>query len=228
MKLSILVPVYNEEKYILDVIEAIKNVPIDLEKEIIIIDDKSSDSSLEILQKYAQDKSIKIIMHAKNLGKGAAIREGLKYVTGDIVLIQDADMEYSLEDYPKILKPIISGTAKVVYGSRFLGKIENMHWPNWLANKVLTLTANILYKLRLTDEATAYKVFDAKLLKSIPLKCERFEFCPEITAKIAKRGYKIQEVPISYIGRSIKNGKKIKIADGFEALWTLIKYRFKD
>ena len=137
-------------------------------------------------------------------------------------------MEYSVQDYPGILLPFLKNKAQVVYGSRFLGKITGMRWPNFLANKILALTANLLYGLHISDEATAYKAFKSEVIKNIPLKCERFEFCPEVTAKIAKRGIKIIEVPISYRGRGHREGKKIKLRDAFEAFWTLIKYRFKD
>lgn len=228
MKISIIIPVYNEEQNIEKVIEAVRHAPIDLKKEIIIVNDCSTDQTHDILaHRYRQIKDIKIISHPRNRGKGAAIRTGLKQATGEIILIQDADLEYSVKDYPKLLAPILEGKASVVYGSRFLGQIKNMRWPNWLANKILAQAANLLYNLRLTDEATAYKVFKTNIIKNIPLKCERFEFCPEVTAKLGKRGIKIQEVPIGYQGRS-KKDKKIGVKDGFEALWTLIKYRVID
>lgn len=229
MKLSIIIPAYNEEQNISKVIEAVKQAPIDLLKEIIVIDDFSKDKTASILkEKYSQDQEVKLIFRIKNYGKGAAIREGLKEVTGDIVLIQDADLEYSVNDYPALLEPILSGKAQVVYGSRFLGKIKGMHWPNWLANKILAVTVNLLFGLHLTDEATAYKVFRSDIIKTLHLKCERFEFCPEVTAKIGKKKIPIHEVPISYHGRDKDNGKKITWKDGFEAIWTLLKYRFKD
>lgn len=228
MKLSIIIPVFNEEKNIKTVISQVKNVPIRMKKEIIIIDDGSTDKTREILQSYNKDLSIKTIFQSKNQGKGSAIRRGLEEATGDFVLIQDADLEYSVEDYPKILEPFKSSNAQVVYGSRFLGKITGMRWQNFLANKILTITANLLYGINISDEATAYKAFRRDLIQKIPLKCQRFEFCPEITAKIAKRGNKIYEVPIVYHGRDSKAGKKIKLKDAFEAFWTLIKYRFKD
>jgi glycosyltransferase involved in cell wall biosynthesis len=229
MKLSIIIPVYNEEKNIEKVIEAVRHAPIEIDKEIIVVEDFSYDRTKHILRhKYLKFKDIKIIFHPENRGKGAAIRSGLEQVTGDIVLIQDADLEYSVEDYPTILDPLIKGEAEVVYGSRFLGKISGMRWPNWLANKILTKTVNLLYNIWITDEATAYKAFKSSLIKSIPLKCQRFEFCPEVTAKLAKRGVKIHEVPITYQGRPKVDGKKIGWRDGFKALWTLIKYRIKD
>ncbi len=229
MKLSIIIPVYNEEQNIEKVIEAVRRAPIDIAREIIIVDDCSTDRTDNILRRrFATTKDIKIIFHPHNRGKGAAIRTGLEYVSGDIVLIQDADLEYSVEDYPKLLKPILGGEAQVVYGSRFLGSIAGMRAANRLANIILAKIANLLYGLNITDEATAYKAFRTDLIKSIPLKCERFEFCPEVTAKIAKRGVKIHEVPITYRGRQKLDGKKIGAKDGFEAIWTLVKYRFRD
>lgn len=228
MKLSIVIPVYNEENHIAHVISLVKKVPIKLKKEIIIVDDGSSDETANILKTFTKDKEIKPIFLRKNMGKGNAIRAGLKEATGEIILIQDADLEYSVRDYPVLLKPFLEDGAQVVYGSRFKGKISGMHWPNWLANKLLVLEANLLYNLNISDEATAYKAFRKDVIQSIPLKCNRFEFCPEVTAKLAKRGYQITEVPISYTARDVKSGKKIKLKDAFEAFWTLVKYRFKD
>lgn len=229
MKLSIIIPAYNEEKNIEKVIDSVKNVSIGMEKEIIIVEDFSSDKTGSIIkQRFSLHKEIKIVYHPENRGKGAAIRSGLKHASGDIVLIQDADLEYSIDDYPALIRPIIENEADVVYGSRFLGQISGMRFANWLANKILAKTANLLYGLNITDEATAYKVFRTHIIQELPLKCERFEFCPEVTAKIAKRGYKIHEVPVKYRGRRTLEGKKITAKDGFEAIWTLIKYRFKD
>lgn len=228
MKLSVIIPVYNEEKNIEKVISLVQNAPIKIQKEIIIVDDGSKDRTRDILKKYEKDKSIKILLLKENSGKGFAIRQGLKVATGEIVLIQDADLEYSVQDYPKLLEPFLKNDAQVVYGSRFLGKITGMRWPNFLANKILTITANLLYGVGITDEATAYKAFRREVIQKIPLRCQRFEFCPEVTAKLAKRGYQIFEVPIVYHGRSSKAGKKIKLKDAFSAFWTLLKYRFKD
>lgn len=228
MKLSIIIPVYNEEKNIGKVIDLVKKAPVRNPKEIIIVDDGSNDLTPQILKKYCQDKDLKIILQARNQGKGSAIRQGLKEATGDIILIQDADLEYSIQDYPKILAPFIQKKAKVVYGSRFKGKIVGMRWQNWLANKILTLTTNLLYGIDITDEATAYKAFRKEVIDSINLKCRRFEFCPEVTAKLAKKNYQFFEVPINYHARDPKTGKKIKLRDAFEAFWTLLKYRFKN
>lgn len=229
MKLSIIIPVYNEERNIQKVIREVKNAPVKMQKEIIIVDDGSEDRTRKILSRhYRHDRTIKIILASKNQGKGAAIRRGLKVANGEIVLIQDADLEYSVADYPKILAPFIKNNAQVVYGSRFLGKISGMRWLNFLANKILTITANLLYGVKITDEATAYKAFRRQVIQNIKLQCQRFEFCPEVTAKLAKKGYKIVEVPIVYYGRDAAGGKKIKLRDAFEAFWTLVKYRFKD
>lgn len=232
--ISVIIPAYNEKDTILEIINLVKAVKIS--KEIIIIDDFSKDGTREILKKI-KDKEIKVLFHDKNYGKGQAIRTGISHVTGNIVIIQDADLEYDPQDYPKLIKPIIEGKAKVVYGTRFPRKRDKwfplFHYfslsnPYYLANKILTIAADILYFTNITDEPTCYKVFDAEVLKNLNLKCNRFEFCPEATAKARKKGYKIYEVPIRYYPRSIKEGKKIKLKDAFEAMWTLLKYRFKD
>ena len=225
MLLSVIIPVFNEEKNIAQVIKAVDNVKIP--KEIIVINDFSSDSSSEELKKFKL-KNLKVINHPKNMGKGAAIRTGIKQATGDIILIQDADMEYNPQDYYELVKPIENGQAKVVYGSRFKGTIKGMAFANLVANKILTFTANFLYLINLTDEATCYKVFRSEILKKQKLKCNRFDFCPEITAKLSKQGIKIYEVPIHYNGRTKGEGKKIRWNDGVSALWTLVKYRFTD
>lgn len=225
MKLSIIMPIYNEKETLEKIVEKVQKVSI--EKEIIMVDDGSTDGTIEILKKYENVQNIKIIYHTKNMGKGATIRTAIKYITGDIVIIQDADLEYDPNDYLKLVKPIQNKDAKVIYGSRALNP-ENKHSYNryLLGGKLVTFVANILYSQRLTDEPTCYKVFDTKLLKSIFLKCKRFEFCPEVTAKIAKKSIKIKEIPINYYPRDFKHGKKIKWYDGLEAIWTLIKYRF--
>jgi len=228
MKLSVLIPAYNEKDTILKIIKKIKSV--DIPKEIIIVDDYSTDGTREILSKI-KDKEVKVILHEKNMGKGRGIRTALSHSTGDIVIIQDADLEYDPNDYSKIIQPIIDGKTKVVYGTRFPKKSD--HPPLlknrfFLANRILTTTSNILYNAKITDEPTCYKVFSSDVIKNINLKCEKFEFCPEVTAKVRKKGYKIYEVPISYYPRSIEEGKKINWKDGFEGLWTLIKYRFTD
>lgn len=232
--LSVIIPAYNEKNTILEIIKRVKAVKI--KKEVIIIDDFSNDGTREILRKI-KDKGIKVCYHDKNKGKGAAIRTGIKHAKGDIIIIQDADLEYNPEDYLKLVKPIEQGKAEVVYGTRLPKKTKysNLNAPRfsplnpfYIANKILTITTNLLYNAKITDEPTCYKVFKTDMLKSINLKCERFEFCPEVTAKVRKKGIKILEIPISYNPRSIKEGKKIKFKDAIEAIWTLIKYRFND
>ncbi len=226
---SIIIPVYNEESTIGQVIEEITRVDlVGIKKEIIVVDDGSTDRSPEIVREHA-DRSgeiIKIFVSPVNFGKGAAIRIGLKYATGHIILIQDADLELDPQEYHQLLQPIVAGQAKVVYGSRFKKQVKGLPLRSRIANWVLSRLANILYGIHITDEATAYKVFDADLIKSINLNCIGFEFCPEVTAKIARAGYSIYEVPISYRPRSVAEGKKVRWTDGVIAVWTLLKYRF--
>ena len=227
MKLSVVMPVYNEIKTIKEIIDRIKATK--LNKEIIIVEDPSSDGTREFL-KTISDKNIKIIFNNSRTGKGAAIKTALNHVSGDITIIQDADLEYNPNDYGRLIKPILDGKADVVYGTRFPkgGSHPKITNPFFFWNRVLTFTTNSLYGTNITDEPTCYKAFRTSLLKSINLKCKRFEFCPEVTAKVSKRGYKIHEVPISYEPRSIAEGKKVRWQDGIECLWALIKYRFAD
>jgi len=225
LKLSVIMPVHNEVNTIEEALRQVQ--AIDLEKEIIIVDDCSSDGTREILSQMADD-NVRVIYHDQNEGKGTAIRTALPYVTGDIIIVQDGDLEYDPADYYRLIEPIAEGRASVVYGSRFLGQITNMHFLNYIANKILALTASLLFLTRITDEGTCYKVFKADVLKSLDLKCTGFDFCPEVTAKVLKRGYKIVEVPISYHGRSTEEGKKIRWQDGLKAFLTLIKYRLVD
>ena len=229
MKLSILIPVYNEEKTIKKIIDIIRKVDIgDVKKEIVVVDDGSKDNTLSVLKTI---KGIKLIGHKKNSGKGAAIRTAIKHATGDIIIIQDADLEYDPNEYGILIKPIIEKKAKVVYGSRRLKKSNRKHsgLSFYIGGVSLTLLTNILYpSAHITDEPTCYKVFRADILKNMKLRCMRFEFCPEVTAKVIKRGIKIKEVPISYYPRSVEEGKKINWKDGVEAVWTLLKFRFMD
>lgn len=225
MKLSVLIPVYNELDTIEETLRRVEHSPV--EKEIIVIDDCSTDGTRELLTRAANapDSPIHLVPHDRNMGKGMAIRTGLAHVTGDIVIIQDADVEYDPSDYPAMIAPILEGSAEVVYGSRFMHSRPTMRLPNYIANRVLAVAASLLFHARITDEATCYKAFRAELIKSIPLICRRFEFCPEVTAKILRRGIKIVEVPIRYTARTAEQGKKIGWWDGVVALWTLLKYR---
>jgi len=231
IKLSIIVPVYNEKKTILDIIKKVKEVKIrNVVKEIVIVNDCSTDSTKNNLKKI-KDKSIKILHHKKNMGKGAAIRTGLQNSSGEIILIQDADLEYSPSEYPKLLEPIIEGRYKVVYGSRLEAirrNIKSMYKLHYVGNLFLTLMTNILYNATITDMETCYKVFRREVLSNIKLSAKRFDFEPEITAKILKKGYKIYEVPISFAGRKFDEGKKISWLDGVKAVYYLVKYRFTD
>ncbi|MCL5958584.1 MAG: glycosyltransferase family 2 protein [Chloroflexi bacterium] len=220
-------PIYNEKNTLREIIRRVESVA--LEKEIICVEDCSTDNSREILLEEAKKyDNIKVVLHPQNMGKGAAVRTGLGQVTGDIVVIQDADLEYNPEDYGSLVEPIVAGRLKVVYGSRFMGKRESMSLGHALGNKFLTLAANVLYGTSLTDMETCYKVFTADIARQIKLKSPRWGFDPEITARILKLGYKIHEIPISYTGREFLAGKKISWKDGFTVLSTLIKCRFSD
>ncbi|MCM8772857.1 MAG: glycosyltransferase family 2 protein [Candidatus Omnitrophica bacterium] len=225
MKLSVIIPVYNEKRTILKILKKVLEVPV--EKEIIIVDDGSTDGTKEILQSI-NDERIKIIFKEKNEGKGTAIREGLKHITGDIVVIQDADLEYNPFDWLKMIEFIKEKKVDVVFGSRILGKNKKSSFVFHYGGKLVTFLTNLLYGTKLTDAPTCYKMVKKEILDRINLKCKRFEFCQELTAKLRKRGYKIYEVPISYNPRSIREGKKIRWKDGIEAIWTLIKYKFID
>ena len=226
MKVSFIVPVYNEERNVLEVIRRLKELPVD--KEIVVVDDGSFDSTPVLLQQFKGDPEVVIHLSQLNFGKGTAIRVGLKYATGDIIAIQDGDLEYDVRDYLRILEKFRDPAVQVVYGSRFAGKIHGrMMWRYWFGNMLLRFLANLLYRAGITDEATAYKAFRREVINGIPLRCKRFEFCPEITAKVRKRGYIIHEVPISYDPRSITEGKKIRTKDGVIAIWTLLRLRFQ-
>lgn len=231
MKISILIPVYNEFSTFSQVLERVRNarLPAGCEKEIIVIDDGSTDGTGQVIDEYSRAGLIhrsSSNLAGANLGKGMAIRAGLPLVSGDVVLIQDGDLEYDPGDYAQLVEPIIEGRADIVYGSRFLGRAKNMALKNRIANWTLTAAANVLYDGGLTDEATAYKAFRTPVLRELHLVCKRFEFCPEVTSKLLRLGHRIVEVPISYNARGIADGKKIRARDGFEALWTLVKYRF--
>jgi dolichol-phosphate mannosyltransferase len=201
-------------------------LPAGCEKEVIIVDDGSTDGTTELLRRYENSPLLLVHHSIVNFGKGAALRVGMAKATGEILLVQDGDLEYDPQDYIKVLQPIVDGKAEVVYGSRFRNSVRDMKWANWLANKVLTMTANVLFGAAITDEATAYKAFRVSVIRSLRLQCLRFEFCPEVTAKVCRAGIRIHEVPISYNPRHILEGKKIRAKDGYHALWTLFRYRF--
>ncbi|MFB3882365.1 MAG: glycosyltransferase family 2 protein [Armatimonadota bacterium] len=224
MRISVIIPVYNERDTIAETVARVRAAPVD--KEIIVVDDASTDGTADIAASLTTP-DLKLIRQPRNQGKGAAIRRALQEATGEIVLIQDADLEYDPADYPKLVAPIESGKADVVYGTR-APRFAGMRAPHRIFNWLAARLANLLYRANITDEATCYKVFRTDILKAIPLKCQRFEFCPEVTAKVRKRGIRIHEVPVSYQARSVGAGKKIRWWDGVEALWALIRYRFVD
>jgi glycosyltransferase involved in cell wall biosynthesis len=227
MNVSSVIPVFNEKQTIEEIVRRVKAVNI--VNEIVIVDDGSTDGTREILASYKDDPIVKVFLHEKNKGKGAAVRTGILSATGDVLIIQDADLEYDPRDYPALMKPIEEGIAEVVYGSRFLGGARRpiLYW-NMVANKILTFITNILYNNILSDMETGYKVFYRKTVLDIPLNSHGFEFEPEFTAKILKRKIRIFEVPITFNPRDYNQGKKIKMTDAFVAVWTLIRYRFGD
>ena len=226
-KLSVIVPVFDERNTVVEIVRRMRAVDLPVDLEIVIVDDGSTDGTRDVLRQLA-DSTVRVITHDQNRGKGAAIRNGLEHVTGDLVLVQDADLEYDPEDWPKLLNPMMRGKAQVVYGSRFTGERRNMLFLHWVGNRFLSLVTNVLYNTTLSDMETCYKLFDRTVLEGITLRAMRFEFEPEVTAKILRRGIRIYEVPISYTGREFDEGKKITWRDGFIALWTLVKYRFVD
>jgi glycosyltransferase involved in cell wall biosynthesis len=226
-RLSIVVPVYNEKGTIREILRRIRAVPI--AKEIILVDDCSTDGTREILRSMMSDDDLRVLFHDINQGKGAALRTAFAHATGDVVIVQDADLEYSPSEYPRLIEPIIEGRADVVYGSRFIGQTSRIHlfWHR-VANGILTLVSNVFTNLNLTDMETCYKVFRREVIQSIPLKQNRFGFDPEVTAKIARRRCRIYEIPISYHGRDYSEGKKIGLKDAFEAFYCIIRYALAD
>ena len=226
MRLSIIIPVYNEEKTLAEIIRKVKKTNLSgIKKEIIVVDDGSTDKTSQVVKNL---RGVVKVSYRQNRGKGYAIRQGLKKASGDYVLIQDADLEYDPEDYQELVRPILKNQAEVVYGSRFLGPHKNMFFYNMVANKLLSLLTNILYNSTLSDMEVGYKLFPRQLLKSLELRENGFGFEPEATAKILKKRIRIYEVPISYSGREIKEGKKITWKDGVRAVWVLLKYRLFD
>ena len=221
MRLSIIVPVYNEKNTLREIIRRLRDAPLEVEKEVIAVDDGSTDGSREILKELEQQEGLIILYHQANLGKGYAIRTGLARATGEAVVIQDADLEYDPRDIKKLLGPYIEGRGKVVYGSRFTGERRNMFFWHYLGNRFLSLLVNILYNTTLSDMETGYKFFNREVLKNIPLRIDGFGFEPEVTAKVLRRGYRIYEVPISYMGREYSEGKKITWIEGPRAIFLL-------
>lgn len=225
MKLSVILPVYNEERTVRECIQ--RTLALQMDLEVIVVNDGSTDGTKEILDAMnGNDPRLRVIHAGRNRGKGSAIRLGLQNVSGDIVIIQDADLEYDCREYATILLPFEDPTTRVVYGSRFLGKIEQMRLVNRIANRLFTWLANVLYGGKITDEATCYKAFRTDLLKDLNLECDRFDFCPEVTAKVMRGRIPIREVPISYKARTHGEGKKIGWRDGWMVIYTLLRYRF--
>jgi glycosyltransferase involved in cell wall biosynthesis len=223
--LSVLVPVYNERSTIGEVIRRIRSVDVPLEVEIVVVNDGSSDGTDKVLATL-EDSTVRVFNHSQNQGKGAALRTGLEAATGDLIIIQDADLEYDPEDWIKLLDPIMKNKAFVVYGSRFTGERKNMLLLHWIGNRFLSLVTNVLYATTLSDMETCYKCFDRRVIEPVHIVSNRFDFEPEITAKVLRQGFRIYEVPISYAGREFDEGKKITWKDGFAALTALIKFRF--
>ena len=225
LKVSVVIPCFNERETVIELLDRVHAVPID--KQVIVVDDCSSDGSRELLTARARDKGdITLRLRDRNGGKGAAVQEGLKHATGDVVIIQDADLEYDPADYPLLLRPIQTGKAKVVYGSRFLGEHKAMYFWHSVGNKTLTLLCNVLFDTTLTDMETCYKAFTIDIARQLRLREPGWGFDPEITARILRMGNRIYEVPISYAGREFNEGKKISWRDGFVVLLTLLRYRF--
>lgn len=240
MKLSIIMPVYNEIETIAEILRRVRAVPLTVpvgygptngavvkfEREVIIVDDGSADGTREYLHTLAGEPDIVVVFHERNQGKGAAVRTALQHASGDVMVIQDADLEYDPRDYPALLQPIVEGRSQVVYGSRFRGgPTRAMFFWHMVGNRFLTLVTNVLYNTILSDMETGYKVFTREVAEQLDLKAPGWGFDPDITAQILKRGYRIYEVPISYTGREFEEGKKIGWRDGITVLWTLLKYR---
>ena len=222
---SVIIPAFNEEQTIGQVLEALRALPI--EKQVIVVNDGSTDGTHKVLEELRAIYELTLLHCEENRGKGFAIRSGLPHVNGEVVVIQDADLELDPADLSELVKPLEQENVQVVYGSRFLNGRGNASFHNFIANRVLATYTNLLYGCRITDESTGYKAFSTELITRLDLTCEGFEFCPEVTAKILRAGYRIHEVPVSYFPRTKKEGKKLRFwSDGFFAAWTLLKYRF--
>ena len=224
--LSVVMPAYNERHTIDEIVRRVLAVPVRIE--LIVVDDRSTDGTREMLENLQRELGFTLVLQTANAGKGAALRAGFEKVTGDIVVIQDADLEYSPEEYPALIELICSGDADVVYGSRFLGRHRVFLFTHYAGNRALTLLTNVLYNTMLTDMETCFKAMRVEVLRSMTLRSDRFSIEPELTAKIFKRGYRVYEIPITYNGRGYEDGKKITWVDGLEAVWTLLKYRFTE
>ena len=229
-KLSVIIPVYNERRWLTELVQRVRAVPVP--KEIVIVDDCSTDGTRDLLQDMDGRDDVRAVFQPANRGKGAALREGFKRATGDVILVQDADLEYDPANYPRLLQPILAGLADVVYGSRFLGEQHRvLYFWHYVANKMLTTLSNMFTNLNLTDMETCYKVFRREVIAGMTLSSNRFGFEPEVTAKIARRRtppWRVYEVPISYFGRTYDEGKKIRFKDAFTALWCIVRYWVRD
>lgn len=224
---SVLIPVYNEAAYVAEVVDRVRAValPYGVLREIVLVDDGSTDGTSDVIRSLAAGGDVRVIVSASNGGKGVAIRRGIAEARGDIILLQDADLEYDPADHPRVLAPILDGRASIVYGSRFRGQISGMSLAHRIANVILRTMTNVLYGASITDEATAYKAFRADVLRGMTFRARRFEWCPEVTAKSLRAGHRIVEVPVRYRARSIRQGKKIRWWDLVHAMWTLLRYR---